>query len=215
MVRYTHGIGRSVAPWRFLLFAIAFAAASGVLFQWFGVRRGMMGGFDIGAALFLLACVPLFDDAPSEMRLAAHRNDANRGSLLLLSTAVTAVILVSVGSELAQKGKHGPLDLFLIVITLCLCWTFSNLVYALHYAHLFYTRDKAGTDSGGVKFPDTEEPDYWDFAYFSSCLGMTFQTSDVEITSGLMRRTAMFHCLGAFVFNLGVIAFTINILGSS
>jgi uncharacterized membrane protein len=209
------GIAQSVAPWRFLLFVLAFAAVSSILFHWCGLRRGVIGGFDVGATAFLIACIPLFDDAPSEMRRVADRNDADRGSLLLLSTAVTGVILVSVGSELSQKGQRSPLNLILVVVTLGLCWTFSNLVYALHYAHLFYTRDKDGTDCGGVKFPDTEEPDYWDFAYFSSCLGMTFQTSDVEITSRLMRRTSMFQCLGAFIFTLGVIAFTINILGSS
>jgi uncharacterized membrane protein len=215
MSSHSSGVGHFIAPWRFLLSAGLACVASAVLTHWFGPRRGIMGGFDCGATAFLLACVSLFDDAPSEMRQAAERNDANRSGMLLLSTSVTGVILVSVGSELSQKGKPRPLDLVLVVLTLCLCWTFSNLVYALHYAHLYYTRDRCGEDAGGLKFPDTKEPDYWDFAYFSSCLGMTFQTSDVEIVSGLMRRTSMFHCLGAFVFNLGVIAFTINILGSS
>jgi uncharacterized membrane protein len=37
----------------------------------------------------------------------------------------------------------------------------------------------------------------------------------VDINSGTYRRTVMFHCLGAFVFNIGVIAFSINILGAS
>ena len=44
---------------------------------------------------------------------------------------------------------------------------------------------------------------------------MTFQTSDVDITSGKFRRIVTFHTLGAFVFNIGVIAFSINILGGS
>ena len=123
--------------------------------------------------------------------------------------------MVAVGSELAHKGRPNPADVILVVCTLSLSWLFSTLVYALHYAHLFYTRRSQGGDSGGLCFPETEEPDYWDFAYFSSCLAMTFQTSDVDITSGTYRKTVMFHTLGAFVFNIGVIAFTINILGSS
>jgi uncharacterized membrane protein len=209
------GVGNFVAPWRFLVFAFVSLVAAAILCPWLGFTRGIMGAFDIGAATFLIACVSLFDDATAQMREAATRNDANRGGLLLISTAVTGVILITVASELSQKGKLHLFDLIFLVATLCLCWTFTNLVYALHYAHLFYTRDRAGHDSGGLKFPDTEEPDYWDFAYFSSCLGMTFQTSDVEVTSTIFRRTSMFHCMGAFVFNLGVIAFTINILGSS
>ena len=42
---------------------------------------------------------------------------------------------------------------------------------------------------------------------------MTFQTSDVQITSPRIRRLALVHSLAAFAFNIGVIAFTINALG--
>ena len=42
---------------------------------------------------------------------------------------------------------------------------------------------------------------------------MTFQTSDVEITSRRLRRVSIGQCLAAFVFNLGVLAFSINVLG--
>jgi uncharacterized membrane protein len=88
------------------------------------------------------------------------------------------------------------------------------MVYTLHYAHLFYGRDDDGSgDAGGLDFPDTKEPDYWDFLYFSYTLGMTFQTSDVTIASRRMRRVALGQSLAAFVFNLGVLAFTINTIG--
>ena len=127
-------------------------------------------------------------------------------------------ILTAVASELMQRGSATPLTAAIIVATLTLSWLFSNLVYALHYAHLFYLPGgggggEGGGDSGGLSFPGTEEPDYWDFVYFAYCLGMTFQTSDVTIGNGLMRRVVTLHCLAAFVFNLGVIAFTINVLG--
>jgi uncharacterized membrane protein len=42
---------------------------------------------------------------------------------------------------------------------------------------------------------------------------MTFQTSDVNIQSRRIRRVVTGHCLAAFVFNLGVLAFTINSIG--
>ena len=86
------------------------------------------------------------------------------------------------------------------------------MIYTLHYAHLFY-REGARGDSGGLEFPRTPEPDYWDFIYFAFCLGMTFQTSDVTVTDGRLRRAVTAHCMAAFVFNLGIIAFTINVLG--
>ena len=58
-----------------------------------------------------------------------------------------------------------------------------------------------------------DPPGYADFVYFSFTLGMTFQTSDVAITDAALRSVVTFHCLAAFVFNIGVLAFTINVLG--
>ena len=66
------------------------------------------------------------------MREVAKRNDANRGFLLLIAAVVTGVIMIAVGSELAQKGRPQPLDVILVIGTLCLSWLFSTLVYALH-----------------------------------------------------------------------------------
>lgn len=102
-----------------------------------------------------------------------------------------------------------------LVATLLLIWLFANSVYALHYAHAFYTAapDGAGGDQGGIDFPGTAEPSYGDFVYFAFTLGMTFQTSDVDITSGRIRSVALLQSFTAFLFNIGVIAFTINALG--
>ena len=102
-----------------------------------------------------------------------------------------------------------------MIATLVLAWLFSNIVYALHYAHLYYRRGKDGKDRGGIDFPGTPEPDYSDFIYFAFTLGMTFQTSDSNITSGGMRSVVVFHCFAGFVYNIGVLAFTINVLGGS
>lgn len=209
------GIGHVLAPWPFLIFTFIALAGGAVTCQYAGMARGIMLAFDAASVAFLIACVPLFRRKPGEMRKTAEDNDANRGFMLLIATAVTGVIMVAVGSELAHKGRPHPMDVVLVIATLCLSWLFSTLVYTLHYAHLFYTRSDEGGDSGGLCFPETREPDYWDFAYFSSCLAMTFQTSDVDITSGAYRKTVMFHSLGAFVFNIGIIAFSINILGGS
>ena len=44
---------------------------------------------------------------------------------------------------------------------------------------------------------------------------MTFQTSDVTVTSSSIRQVVVLHSFAAFVFNIGVIAFTINAVGGS
>jgi uncharacterized membrane protein len=101
----------------------------------------------------------------------------------------------------------------LVVLTLVLSWIFSNTVFAMHYAHLYYQPEGKG-DHGGLEFPDTPTPDYWDFLYFSFTLGMTFQTSDVTVRASHMRRLALGHTVAAFFFNLGIVAFVVNALGS-
>jgi uncharacterized membrane protein len=214
MVDQVRSIGNVLAPWPYLLFAAVFLVTGVPGGVWLGVTRGILGGFDLAALAFVVACAPMFRHEADDMRESAKRNDANRTLILALSAAVTIVILVTISGELMQLGRPATADSALVISTLVMSWIFSNLVYALHYAHLFYSAGSDGADCGGVEIPKTDEPDYWDFAYFSSCIGMTFQTSDSDITSRLIRRTAMLHAMAAFVFNIGVIAFTINTLGS-
>ncbi len=214
MSKQARGLGNRIAPPRFLLFIAVTAAAAALAIPALGLRYGAMIGFDTGAVAFLLSCLPMLPHQSERMREAAKRNDANRFLLLLITLGVSLVVLAAVASELMQQQQSQIWwSIPLVIGTLVLCWTFSNSIYALHYAHLFYSETK-GKDSGGLTFPDTPEPDYWDFVYFAFCLGMTFQTSDVEVAQGRLRRPVTLHCLAAFVFNLGVIAFSINVLGS-
>jgi len=206
-------LGRRIAPARFLVFmAIMAAGAIAAWFAGFAHGRALMIGFDVGAILFLVSLWPLLGDETVGMRARARANDANRAWLLAITALVTTVILVVVAVETtAPPSGH---VIVLTIATLVLAWLFSNVVYALHYAHLYYL-ENAGKDAGGLDFPGGGEPHYWDFLYFSFTLGMTFQTSDVGLTARRMRRVAIGQCLAAFVFNIGVLAFTINVLGSA
>jgi len=209
-------LGERVAPPRFVLFVVVFVAGLGFasrplgLGTGLGLGRAIMAAFDAAALLFLLSVVPLLGrGTPPAMRAAARDNDANRAGLLGLTATTMIAILVAVAHELGHPGRAAVVP---VIATLVLAWVFSNTVYALHYAHLFYL-DADGRDAGGLDFPDTPQPDYWDFLYFSITLGMTFQTSDVSVTSRRIRRVVLGQSSAAFVFNLGVLAFTVNVLG--
>lgn len=207
------GLGQRVAPPRFILFVLVFAGAFALGLSRLEPGRAVMGAFDLAAFVFLASVATLLDDGQAErMRAATRENDANRAVLLAVTGVTMLVILAAVAGEL--KGKNDGFAILLVIVTLALCWLFSNTVYALHYAHLFYMEADGGDgDAGGLSFPDTKTPDYWDFLYFACTLGMTFQTSDVGIGSRRIRRVVLGHCLAAFVFNLGIIAFSINVLG--
>jgi uncharacterized membrane protein len=209
------GLGHRIAPPRFIAFLLVSAIGFAVAGHWTGWSRAALIGFDAGAVVFLLSCLPLLGHEADQMRQSTQRNDANRAMLLAITGIVCAVVLVAIAVELSQKAQMHAASIILIIGTLLAAWVFSNFVYALHYAHLFYSaKPKNGGDCGGVDFPGDEgEPGYWDFIYFAFTLGMTFQTSDVEISSARIRRIVTFHCFAAFIFNIGVLAFTINILG--
>ncbi len=154
------------------------------------------------------------------MRRHASANDANRVLVLAITSLLMLVVLASVSGELAGVKAGAPFAMTRLIATLVAVWLFANAVYALHYAHQYYASDisskgKAQRDCGGIAFPGTDTPTYLDFAYFAFTLGMTFQTSDIVIESTAFRRIALMHSLAAFVFNIGVIAFTINALGGA
>lgn len=202
-------VGNRFAPMRFLIFLAAFAIAGAAIQlatgQW---HEAVMGGFDVAALLFGLLLVPVIRDGKAaSIRRHAAENDANRTMLLVIAAVIALVLLITIWAELQEPGK--PLAA-LIIATLAIAWLFGNTLYAIHYAHLFYGK------GGGERiliFPDTNTPDYWDFLYFAFTLGMTFQTSDVEINGRGIRRVVLAQCVVAFVFNIGILAFTINTLG--
>lgn len=206
-------IGKRLAPPRFVLFACLFLGLLPIGVTHHGWADGVMLSFDLAAAVFLASLWPLLSSRPADIRHHAAANDANRTLLLVVTGIVSGVILAAVASELMGKPDAGGIAL--VIATLALAWLFSNSVYALHYAHLFYGDDDSdGKDNAGLDVPGTDEPDYGDFLYFAYTLGMTFQTSDVQVTSRPIRRVALLHSLAALVFNLGVVAFTVNVLGN-
>ena len=207
-------IGNRIAPPRFLAFCLTAIVAVPLAVAASDAATGLMIGFDAAVAVFLAACAPLLGERSADaMRAASARNDANRAMLLVIAGVASVAVLAAVADELGAAGRPGAATIALIIVTLMLAWTFGNAVYALHYAHMFYAAGKDGSDSGGLDFPATSEPLYWDFVYFAFTLGMTFQTSDTDITTTRMRRVATAQSVVAFVFNLGIVAFTINVLG--
>ncbi|WP_337169549.1 DUF1345 domain-containing protein [Gemmatimonas aurantiaca] len=206
-------LGNRIAPARFLLFAAVFLAAGGAAFIiGLGARTALLVAFDLAALVFLGSVWPLLEADPARMRRTAERNDANRAGLLAITVLLSLVILFAVGTLVATPGTLRRADIALIVATLGLSWLFANTVFALHYAHLYYLQSK-GQDRGGLQVPEAHEPGYWDFLYFSFTLGMTFQTSDITVVGAHMRRVALGHSMAAFVFNMGVLAFTVNAIG--
>ena len=207
-------IGNTVAPPRFIVFVLLFAAGSVAGLRWLDWELALIAGFDRGAVVFLASCQPLFFHRSNEMRDLAARNDANRFVMLLLSLVVTGVILVAVAVELSTDRTLGTVEKAAIAATLVLVWSFANAIWTLHYAHLYYRLGDEDFDCGGIDFPGTDKPDMADFVYFAFTIGVAVQTADVSITSRHIRRVVLVHSIAGFFFNLFVLALSINVLGA-
>ena len=187
-------------------------------------ERAVLLGFDAGAIVFILGTMRLMHGSATEdMRQRARANDPDAHVLIAVSMLIVVVILVAVVVELTGIGGGHGTGLAIAGATILLAWLFTNLLFALHYAHSFYAPgdatdepsrgDGGKQDTGGLQFPGDEMPVYSDFVYFSFVLGMTFQVSDVVITSRAVRKFALIHALAAFLYDIIVVALTVSVVG--
>jgi uncharacterized membrane protein len=208
--------GHGIVHGRFKLF-LAILVLGGAVFSVFAPPASAIAlGFDCASLTFLASSAFVWaHGTPEEMRKTASRDDGGRALLLAMSTIVVAVVLVVLVMIAGGAQNGGIANLLLIVTTQLLAWTFANVVWAFHYAHLYYDVGLKRQDTGGLSFPGDGQPEFSDFCYFSFVLGMTFQVSDVEITAAHFRKVAMIHGMVAFFYNLGVLALTVNLVAGA
>ena len=125
--------------------------------------------------------------------------------------------MVAVGSLFILINKGGqPLRLNLSLAAVALGWFSIHTMAALHYAHLYWRPEDAaenGNDepaSAGWSSP-ANEPGGYDFLYFSFVIGMTAQTSDVNVTNTAMRKLTLIHAVVSFFFNTVLVAAAVNV----
>ena len=152
----------------------------------------------------------------TKIRSRASRQDEGQHFVLALAIIAAIASIVAIGFELSlAKSEHGlwkGLRVALAFATVAGSWLFVQIIFALHYAHEYYGEGGGGRRRGGLKFPDDDTPDYWDFLHFAAIIGVAAQTADVAFTSKALRRTGTVHGMVAFVFNTVVLALTINLL---
>jgi len=173
-------------------------------------------GWDVFSALYLLlAFAMMARSGVAHIRRSAILQDDGRFLMLLVTAIGAFASIAAIVFELstAHRGtaEIGQAQIGLALLTIALSWALIHTTFALHYAHDYYRGAP-----GGLAFPgEPQEPDYWDFVYFSFVIGMTAQVSDVGITGRTIRRTATAHGVISFTFNTALLALTINIAASA
>jgi uncharacterized membrane protein len=178
-------------------------------------QLAVLAGWDVSAATFIMwVWLSVGRFTPAETGAFATREDDSRvaTSILLLSASVAS--LVGVGLDLFKASNahnSGRVTLTAIaVLTVALSWGVVHTVFALRYAHEYYTEP-----IGGIDFKtQIEEPDYLDFAYVAFTIGMTFQISDTDVQVGRIRRTVVRHALLSYLFGAVILAVMVNVIAS-
>lgn len=179
----------------------------------------LVGWLVYSAAHLGLVWVTILSSHPSEVRREVDGQDSNRVVISLFVIVASFVSLFAILFLLHTAGKTASWsELSVHFILSCSCivfsWVLVHTIFTLRYAHLYYRTSGSGKkqQQQGLEFPNETEPDYLDFTYFSFVIGMTFQVSDVTISSREIRRLALVHALLSFVFNTLLVALTINVV---
>lgn len=123
--------------------------------------------------------------------------------------AVITLIISGKANTTGQTTEHA----LLAIASVGISWWLTHTVFTFRYAHLYYTTQEGKKEiDGGLEFPKEPNPDYLDFVYFSFIIGMTFQVSDVDISSRRIRRLTWAHSILSFIFNTVIVALSINII---
>jgi uncharacterized membrane protein len=177
--------------------------------------------WDAGGFTYLIFAFALMASCgPHEIKARAAIRDDSRLVILVLILAAIVSSFAAIAGLIGEARAHalgGEDKLFLTALaaaTIIVSWTVTQVAFALHYAHEYYLPHRGSDALAGLVFPGCEDPDYWDFLYFSTSIGATSQTSDTTIKSRALRRLVTLHCVAAFFFNASVLALGVNIAAS-
>jgi uncharacterized membrane protein len=177
--------------------------------------------WDVGGVVYLAFAFYLIATATQEdMRAKARRRDDGRIVILCVIILAIGASFAAIAGLIGQAkaptvdGQEKTLLAALAIFTLMISWTVTQVAFALHYAHAYYSPNDGSDAEHGFIFPGCESPDFLDFLYFSTSIGATSQTSDTSIRSHALRRLVMLHAVVAFFFNTAVLALTVNIAAS-
>ena len=176
-------------------------------------QLSVLVAWDAVALLMLLRVWPrvIRFSARETKALATFEDDSRAlAELMLVTASVASLAGVAFGIVKANQTHTDlrPLLTTMAVGTVVLSWAVVHTVFALRYAHAYYTPPVGGIDFNSHEY----DPDYRDFAYLAFTVGMTFQVSDTELDSREIRRTVLRHALISYLFGAVILALLVNVI---
>jgi uncharacterized membrane protein len=133
--------------------------------------------------------------------------------LILMVVVIAAVAsLFAIVEPLATikqvSGSVRAAHFALAALTLIDSWLLVPVMFTTRYADMFYS---VTADDRPLHFPNTPEPVFWDFAYFSFTIAAACQTADVSTQGKDIRKVVIAQTLVSFLFNASILGFAINV----
>ncbi|SDI47429.1 Uncharacterized membrane protein [Actinokineospora alba] len=129
----------------------------------------------------------------------------------LLFTLFTSLVGITAGLMIVitdVPAEEQALAKAFAVPAVLFAWAILHFGYAERYAQAYY----AALPEKILIFPNTPEPNFRDFAYFSFTLGTSFAVSDVETNASRVRSKILAHSVLAFVYNTATLGVAIGVI---
>jgi uncharacterized membrane protein len=186
-------------------------------FRMEGMTRVMIGWDSFSISMLVISALLFTSMHPREIRVLAKTEDAGRIVVFVIVLVATIGSLAGIMVLLSNKGNwllSKGLETFIYISGVTCSWFLLHAIFTYRYALLYYGDHPINPDERnvGLQIPHELWPDYLDFAYFAFVIGMTFQVSDIEISSRKIRRLALLHGMLSFLFNTVIVALTINVI---
>ncbi|MDO5663106.1 MAG: DUF1345 domain-containing protein, partial [Brachybacterium sp.] len=190
---------------RRLALAVATAALFALLLVVLGIDADLVAITAIGIAGAVFVVTGLLElwpmDAEQTSRHAGREDFRPWVDEIVVAAAVLGAVLGIV--SFAHLGGSGTelLGGILALAGVFTAWASLHVLYATHYAFLYY--DKA---DGGVDFHSHEPPNYQDFLYMAFSIGLTYGLTDTTVSTRALRAVVLRHGIQSFVFGAVILA---------
>jgi uncharacterized membrane protein len=177
------------------------------------VSSRVLVGWNLGVILFIALVLLWMTRLTAEEICTKYIEEDESAPFILILVVVAAVAsLFAIVEPLATikqvSGSERTAHIALAALTLVDSWLLVPMIFTTHYADMFYS---AAPDERPLRFPNTPEPVFWDFAYFSFTIAAACQTADVSTAHASVRRVVLAHTLVSFLFNASILGFAINV----
>lgn len=198
-----------------LTLALVFGVLVGCLlpakFDW--ATRALTGWNAMVLAYLAFMLRQILVTVPKGVRAQAAEQDENAGLILAMLCLAAIISITAIVVELGNVGQlpeqQRVLRYAFTAITIFGSWFLVGTLFGFHYAHIYYL---SGQENRAFDFPEKQDnPDYWDFMYFSFTIAVAAQTSDVTVRNRRVRRLVLGQSVLSFFFNLVILGLSVNV----